>query len=333
MKSKPLHGRKQTSRQIEHLLPHFEHILVTLLDGPTNVNGIFRKLNQTGFTNKKDVTDAIEILRRGELISKKRHPENTIKLIASLTDFGKDVALVILNVNNYIKAWTSLDEAMEKEFNPAELKSALRRTKNPQELRSHWKAVLKYRGWSEEEIESFEYYRYQPSFGLIYLLEQSPAVFINVLLIKYSIFLEMKLNTLAQNLLNNILINSISKVFQTFRVRHQGGNTPSLAFTNKMSQIVLDQINPVILNGGLTYQFINEDVIDVFDSLFSVVGPGKEFARKIATRIKSIRKSADEIEGEYQSPSNNVDIIRVNEHISSRRIIPYLQKLMNRLGS
>lgn len=333
MKVKPNRRKKQKARQIEHLLPHFEQILISLEYGDSNVNGVYGKLKQTGFTNKKDVIDAIEILKKGQLISKKRHPESRLKMIVSLTDLGKNVAHLISSIKSYIEAWSSLEKTMANKFNPPELESALQSTGSLQGLRSVSNVVLKHRGWSREEIESFDYYEHQPSFGLTHLLEQSPSIVINMLLIKYSVFLEMQLNQFALSLLLKILIDLIAKVVETFRVRRQEGDTRILALTDKNCGLVMDHINLVLLNGGFVYRFINQDVVGTLDSMFSIAEPKKEFVKNIAIRIDSIRAAADEIEREYQRTPNTMDAVKVNEYISSRRIIPYLQKLIERLNS
>ena len=90
MKYKPLNRKRHKVRPIEDLLPHSEHILLTLLEGRNNINGVFRKLQQTGFSYKRDVLDAINILKKAELISKNQSSDNS-KVMIELTEIGSKV--------------------------------------------------------------------------------------------------------------------------------------------------------------------------------------------------------------------------------------------------
>jgi len=121
MNYKPVNRRYHKARSQESLLPHFKRILTTLLGGSENVNGLFRKIDQTGFKNKRDLIDAIEILSRSALINKEKTLGNSIKMTITLTETGNLLAKLITSIETYVKAWKQLENGLAQKFNAPEL--------------------------------------------------------------------------------------------------------------------------------------------------------------------------------------------------------------------
>jgi DNA-binding HxlR family transcriptional regulator len=107
---------KHKPTPIEDLLPHSKHILLTLLDGGIHINAVFRKLQQTGFSYKRDVLDAIKYLKKAELISKNQSPDNSTKVMIELTELGEKAVNMIASIERYTLSWSNLDKAVTQQF-------------------------------------------------------------------------------------------------------------------------------------------------------------------------------------------------------------------------
>jgi DNA-binding HxlR family transcriptional regulator len=75
------------------------------------------KGQQTGLTSyKKDVLDAIKTLRESELIDETPDPTHSQKRINHLTPLGKELSLLMNNIESYNKSFLKLKDLMKEKF-------------------------------------------------------------------------------------------------------------------------------------------------------------------------------------------------------------------------
>ncbi|MDP9305350.1 MAG: hypothetical protein M3O68_03280, partial [Thermoproteota archaeon] len=127
-----------------------------------------------------------------------------------------------------------------------------------------------------------------PSAGILHVLEQSSSVVINILLYKYQMFLEMNINEIGKKIIQRIIIDLISTVLECFQVTDLNKNNDINSIRDHNCKLVMDHTIPVMSHGGFMYQYVNEGVTQVLDSMFSIVDPRKEFIkRSINYRLES----------------------------------------------
>jgi len=331
MNYKPVNRRYHKARSQESLLPHFKRILTTLLGGSENVNGLFRKIDQTGFKNKRDLIDAIEILSRSALINKEKTLGNSIKMTITLTETGNLLAKLITSIETYVKAWKQLENGLAQKFNAPELEGdALTPIKSLSELRKRLERILKERGWTNEEVELLVHDNYKPSFGLLYLLEQSPAVAINILLRKYFLFLEMKVNEMAKRLISKIIIDLIATILQTFRLTVDEETNKIDRLRDQACDLVMDHITQVTFQGGFMYRFMNKEVTQVLDSMFTLAEPRKQYIKKLEFRIENTQKKVASREREIMLHSAREGTLEISMNNSMLKVIPFYQHVIKK---
>jgi DNA-binding HxlR family transcriptional regulator len=331
MKYKPLKRKRHKSRPIRDLMPHSKHILVSLLEGSNNVNGLFRKLQQTGFTYKRDVLDSIGYLEQGQLIIKNNSPQHSMKIITSLTNLGKNIAVLIVNVEKYTRSLSRLHEAALHNFdisflndltNVDELRKGICEERKLPTVLSKVDRVLKNKGWSEDERMRFAYDKFTIPQGIAYILEQSPKDIFNILLYKYQLLLLLNANEIAKAVIQDIIIDLITQILQYVDVKRLQETSQTDGILDHISELVLDHTVVVSSMGGLMYQFMNKYVMEVFDSMFSVVEPRSEFIkRRIDTQIKWTK---NRVSTKYDETWEDAEIY-MDQSIS--RVIPFYEKI------
>ena len=159
-------------------------ILFLLLDHSQtglNVNAIYRELIARNFSrNKKLILEAIGYLEKGKLLDTSKHGK-TIKRISKkikkLTTLGYELLRLDLDLEDYTKSCTKLEEVIKQYFG----------IKNYDDKNIE-RNVLLNRGWEAEEIK-VSIPLFQTSKDLLDNLI-SPFQIINVILIRYILVLQ-----------------------------------------------------------------------------------------------------------------------------------------------
>jgi DNA-binding HxlR family transcriptional regulator len=337
MRSKPHKKGRHKKRSISALLPHSEHILLSLLEGNNNINGIFRILNQTGYSYKPDVLDSIDYLEKGKFISKNVHPEHSLKIVTSLTDLGKNIAHLILNIEKYIESLAKLDEAINSNLDvklPKEI-NEIDDSRLGREMYDILPVVerkvnhnLKNKGWIENERAVFLRDGFRVPHGIRYLLDESPKLIFNILLQKYRELLKYSVNETSRAIIEGIIIKMITRVLQCVDTKHLYSSVNNQTNPDDMCQSVFDYIAGVSGLGALVYTCMNENVMQVFESLVSIAEPRREhFKKMIPSTINGLKELLSDT-----SLLEGLDSVEIFREQSLSRLLPFYQKIAKKWG-
>jgi len=322
MKYKPPRHKRHKSRSISYLIPHCKHILVSLLESNNNVNGLFRILQQTGFNYKRDVLDSIDYLEKAQFIRKNR-TENSMKILISLTDPGMKISKLIVNVDKYIQSYSKLDDSMVTRFEYPYIRAERRGNRetliyDPEILPT----VLAQRGWTDEEIDQFLGDECRPSGGLLNLTLGSPRIVINILLHKYLLLLELELNEIAKTITQKITIDLITELLAHLYIPTRDKEFTDLDnIVDAATDEALGLMYDVVHSQGLLYSFMNNDVFDVLNSVFSIVEPRKRYLKdQLDTEIVSQRYNRNKLQSDPDYDWNE----------SEARILPFLEQVFKK---
>src|SRR6266516_1619641 len=119
VKHKPVYRKPKEVHKVIH---HCEQILLVLFRQSMTVNKIYDQVTkskmQTGLSSyKRDFLDALQHLQNGELIEESTIPKYKQKLIQELTPLGRSLAELLLNLNEYMRAYSLLVQAIKDIFN------------------------------------------------------------------------------------------------------------------------------------------------------------------------------------------------------------------------
>jgi hypothetical protein len=233
-------------------------------------------------TYKPDVIDSINYLAKSGLLNKSKPSRRSIKMILKLTESGRNTANLILSVKKYIESWSKLGDTTEQTFLfDYPLAEMMRiqsfQTFNTGSYDNTTTGGLEVVGSLHELTTRFKH-KLQPSTGLSYLVHQSPQLVINIIVYKYLLLLRLNQNELAKFIIQKIVIDLLTEV-----LTHM--NIPEVSVTDNENDKISDAatgqalglLDIVSLSGGFAYRFMNKEVIDVLDSIFSIVQPRKDF--------------------------------------------------------
>jgi hypothetical protein len=340
MKYKPPRRKRHIARPVGDLIPHSTHILITLLKKSDNVNGVCRSLVQTGFNYKRDVLDSLEYLEKANLITKQAI-ENSMKIKISLTDTGCTIARLIVNVEKYIKTRSRLDKTVREKFDLPYLKQGINRyVKETKVEPGQLVPILQKTGWAEEEINRFFHDDFMPPGAIQELLDDSAFDIINIVLHKYSTLLPLCPHENAKIIMQKIIIDLITELLEhvrgiySFPLSFSGaGLSQANPFMRKyieddrnlnsdlMSSISSIYIVHTLGFGGFAYNFINDEVTTMLDSILSVAEPNLDLIRsKIDDFIKQEKK---------HMPSDNDQILRKKSILNAELYCTRLLKHRN----
>ena len=331
MKYKPFNRKRHKPRPITDLVPHSKHILINLLEGSNNVNAIFRKLQQTGLSYKRDVLDCICYLEQGKLIVKSNSPRHSTKKIMSLTDMGKNIAQLIVNTEKYIQSLSELHKAIIREFdisflndltNPNELRKGICEKNKLHTILKKSDRMLEKKGWTQDERIRFAYDNFNVPHGITYVLDESPKQIFNILLYKYQILLQFSGNDVTKKLIQKVVIDLITDLLHYVHVKHLRETEDVEGVIDFTTEMVLDHTVGVSHIGAFMYHFMNKYVMELFDSMFSVVEPRRGFiGKRIDTQIDWTRKTAKK---KYDQTWDDAEIYMDQ---STLRVIPFYEKI------
>jgi hypothetical protein len=334
MKYKPPKRKRHVARPIVDLIPHSKHILLTLLEKNNNVNAIFRNLEQTGFNYKRDVLDSIEYLEKAKLIIK-RAMEGSIKIEVSLTDIGSTVAKLIVNIEKYLKARSHLQKAVTEKFDLPYLKQGVTRytrdtTIEPEQL----VPILQNAGWNAQEINRFGYDNCVPPKGIDDLLYGSPMVIINLVLHKYVLLSQLVQNEIGRSIIQKIIIDLITELLQLLKFqRNANEESESEQILEHISTAALYYNIGVISFGAFMYRFMNDQVTEVLDSIFSIAETRKDHIEKrLNDVIQFERKKTKDIHEEAKKHPERWDDDEIYLQDSILKAEPFFQNIIKKLS-
>lgn len=186
-------------------------ILRILLTQDIGVNTVFK---QTGLTNKKAVTDAISELEKAQLLGEREDPNHSQREIMYLTDSGKEVADMIISLDEFAKSIYKLYAvAKEKVLFVTGRYLGILDIEDVEEMqlihnKRDFQNALRVLGWPDDEIIVYNSCRT----NVVDLISFCERNFLNVLLLRYSLILHsFKLNNKAKTIISNIILNAINE--------------------------------------------------------------------------------------------------------------------------
>jgi hypothetical protein len=293
MKSKPFRKKRRQVIPVMTLIPQIKHILFLLLRNDSNPYKIYQDLYQTGFTDKTRVLNALEHMRKADLVTRQKIPRYSVKTKVSLSELGRHLGQLMLNVENYLKCRSKLENSVPSKFTTSHLNS-----KKIAEIKDHYwgygsnplddrilkhpDPVLKRKGWSDNEIFRFTYDGLRPTNGILSLINSSPDLVISILPDKYRILLELTPNSIAKSIIQKIIIDLITDVLQHVYVKpylylkpYFYGTNEIDKITDKITKAAIDYTDAVTRTGAFRYKFVREEVNDLLESIFFLTGPSK----------------------------------------------------------
>jgi DNA-binding HxlR family transcriptional regulator len=186
-------------------------ILRLLLTQDIGVNTIFK---QTGLAYKKAVTDAISELEKAQLLGEREDPNHSQREIKYLTDSGKEVADMIISLDEYAKSIYKLYVvAKEKVLFVTGRYLGILDLEDVEEeqlihIKRDFRNALRILGWQHDEIAFYNSCRT----NVVDLISFCERDFLNVLLLRYSLILHsFKLNNKAKTIISNIILNAMNE--------------------------------------------------------------------------------------------------------------------------
>ena len=242
-------------------MDHIKEVLFLLLRIDSNAYKICQELYKTGFTYKRDLLDAIYYMEKAKLITKEKIRGYSVKRNISLSEFGRKLGNLILNVVNYLERYLKLVEAVNSKFEVSDadrdelvelnLEDKIISQNDDSTYRINIpKSVnrkLKNKGWEELERMRFTLEGYKPPRGILLLLEESPMIVNNMLLYKYRMLLEEGLNDIAKTIARRIIIDLITEVMTHVHARTRSGSESSevdriASYIMKLAMDILKQL-------------------------------------------------------------------------------------------
>ena len=287
-------------------MDHIKEVLFLLLRIDSNAYKICQELYKTGFTYKRDLLDAIYYMEKAKLITKEKIRGYSVKRNISLSEFGRKLGNLILNVVNYLERYLKLVEAVNSKFEVSDadrdelvelnLEDKIISQNDDSTYRINIpKSVnrkLKNKGWEELERMRFTLEGYKPPRGILLLLEESPMIVNNMLLYKYRMLLEEGLNDIAKTIARRIIIDLITEVMTHVHARTRSGSESSEVdrIASYIMKLAMDILKTVVNTGGFRYRFIFDEVSDVLETIFSIAGRRDETAKELSHLIERERK-------------------------------------------
>jgi len=290
VKHKPVYRKPKEVHKVIH---HCEQILLVLFRQSMTVNKIYDQVMkskmQTGLSSyKRDFLDALQHLQNGELIEESTIPKYKQKLIQELTPLGRSLTELLLNLNEYMRAYSLLVQAIKDIFNISDpdCDDAIR-------------GKLRAAGWTGREIK-YGYKRYLTDSRQI--AYEFNRMFIEGLTWRYGLISsQYNRNETAKIISNEIVINEIGRQFlfkfeyiDALPVFLSGPLEPSA-----VSNFVTCITNVLIVEKP--HRLLAKQVIDVIKSLYLVLKPPKFL---IETQPESLKKMLLEQE-EHERQDNN----------------------------
>jgi hypothetical protein len=140
--------KRRPQIQIKQPVSPYKQILLEFLNGRSNVNAIYRKLQQTGLRGlayKQKTVDAIKYLEQAGFVNDvsglKRHKSGK-EQPKELSVLGRELAELMKSIEDYDRSYSELKAEYRKHF------SFQSKPKDDTILKN----ILRSRGWKEDEI-------------------------------------------------------------------------------------------------------------------------------------------------------------------------------------
>lgn len=301
MRNKPFQKKRRKKQPVVEFIPHIKQVLFLLLRTDSNAYKICQELSKTGFKYKRDWLDAIDYMEKAELVTKEKIPGYSVKRNISLSDIGRTIANLMLNVRRYLESRQKLEASIKSKFDISymnqerltELKerySCYGNKSLKDDVSKITDPVLKHRGWNDNEMRRFTHDGLEPSQGILDLIGSSPDFVISILPYKYRIILEMKPNSTSRTIIQKIIIDLITDVMHYLYAKpffyvnpYFYGTSESDKITDKVTKDAMDFTESVTRSGALGYRFISKEVTEVLKSIFSLAEPSE---RALKDRIR-----------------------------------------------
>lgn len=294
-------------------------IIKNLRNGGLRVS---RVIEQTS-PDRTHVINMINILKKGDIVTKPKARQGQPKEV-SLTDIGNHLINLMQGVQEYTKSWKELDNAMVERFeypylkeekrsdslvlsfDPL-LKKAVEEGKEENFVRIYddktLPAVLKNRGWNDDEVDLFLYEKCRPPHGMSELLDRSPSIVINIILYKYLILLISELNETAKVVIQKIIIDLITEVVAYIQISRYPKEIPEIQrVLDRATKEAMTLTSFVAGGEGFFYKFMIPEVFGLLGSIFTIVNPRKDYLKKELDRhIEFVKeeKLKAEIKSDY----------------------------------
>lgn len=238
-------------------------ILRTLLSDDMTVNNIFVK---TGLSDKKSITDAITEMEVAELIAERKHQKHSQKEIMYLTKSGRELADMIISLDEYIKSIYELHEqANEKvlfvkgrylailQYEDIEKQKYL-------EIKKDYLRTLRNIGWKDSEIEFYNCCRT----NIVDFIAYCEKNFLNVLLLRYSnILRSFKLKKLQKFIIREIIMAAVNERI-SFMLEHIEDQIYGYS-TIRVHNPLQNKIMPTVVEQGSSDGILQlfRDIVDI----------------------------------------------------------------------
>lgn len=236
-------------------------IITALSPQKRYVNKVFDLCrNKTGFKNKKDITDAIDILRKNAIITKSKVTKQ--KEMIEFLPLGKELTKLIDDIENHKTAYSQLKKQIKEHFDISQDNVTMLST-------SQLRHRLGQKGWKSDELD--KYYEWLEE--VFHLEYYSYFAIFSALIARYaSIIFRYNPDALAKDILNKLVIDALR---DRLLARSQG----------LLSEKVLPETKEIVL-----YTLVSQ-LAGVTNAYFSMYAPPVQLNRFLREASENTVKS------------------------------------------